>query len=201
MPIEKLYNMPTHSKGEGGYFYEPKFVNKLFQFENKLVYFTESSFQELPLELYNVIVKDTEARISSLVESVDTLNTTIFSKVEELKAELEEKIKKIAIKTASNSTKLTELENTVTTLNNIDESTINSMIDKKLESVYHSFEKLSEKFVKENVDSALKDSKREASGKLKISSLAIFKEMGYSPTEISCWVFDMINLDRRMTTF
>ncbi len=181
MPIEKLYNMPTHSKGDGGYFYEPKYVNKLFQFENKLVYFTESSFQELPLELYTTITKDCEKKIEKLTTEVENLNKVLLSKLEEFS---EEKIKKIAIKTAANTTKLSEVENIISTLNNIDESTINNLIDKKLESVYNSFEKLSEKFVKENVSSALKDSKREASGKLKISSLAIFKEMGYSPTEI-----------------
>jgi len=189
--IEKLHVMPTHTKGDGGYFYDHKYVNKLFQFENKLVYFTESSFQEWPLELYNIVVKDVKHEIDNLVENIDKFSVVISEKVEEIKTDLENKIKKLAVTTASIKTEIEELKvelnsnsKLISSLNNIDESTINTMIDKKLQAVYNSFEKLSEKFVKDNMDNALKDSKREASGKLKIASLAIFKELGYSPAEI-----------------
>lgn len=191
MSIEKLYTMPSHIKGDGGYFYDTKYVNKIFQFENKLIYFTENTFQELPLELYTTITKECDEKINTVINDIDNLNnvikeseTSTESNVEIRFKELEEKIKKIAIKVASTQAKLQEIENILTNLNNIDEKTINNMIDKKLESVYNSFEKLSEKFVKDNINTALKDSKREASGKLKVSSLAIFKEMGYSPSEI-----------------
>ena len=191
MSIEKLYTMPSHTKGDGGYFYDNKYVNKLFQFENKLIYFTENTFQELPLELYNTITKECDEKINIIINDIDNLNnivkeseTSTESNIEIRFKELEEKIKKIAIKVASTQAKIQEIENILTNLNNIDEKTINSMIDKKLEAVYNSFEKLSEKFVKDNINTALKDSKREASGKLKVSSLAIFKEMGYSPSEI-----------------
>lgn len=191
MSIEKLYTMPSHIKGDGGYFYDNKYVNKLFQFENKLIYFTENTFQELPLELYNTITKECDEKINIIINDIDNLNniikeseTSTESNIEIRFKELEEKIKKIAIKVAGTQAKVQEIENILTNLNNIDESTINSMIDKKLEAVYNSFEKLSEKFVKDNINTALKDSKREASGKLKVSSLAIFKEMGYSPSEI-----------------
>ena len=191
MSIEKLYTMPSHIKGDGGYFYDTKYVNKIFQFENKLIYFTENTFQELPLELYTTITKECDEKINTVINDIDNLNnvikeseTSTESNIEIRFKELEEKIKKIAIKVASTQAKIQEIENILTNLNNIDEKTINSMIDKKLEAVYNSFEKLSEKFVKDNINTALKDSKREASGKLKVSSLAIFKEMGYSPSEI-----------------
>lgn len=167
MTFEKLHAMPSHVKGEGGYYYENKYVNKIFQYENKLLYFTENSFHEFPLELYNCIIKNAEEKIEELKFLLD---------------EIENKLKTLATYISNHAERLENLDDKQREV--ASEEKIIELIDKKLESVYKSFEKLSEKFVKDNMNNALKDSKREASGKLKITSLAIFKELGYDASEI-----------------
>jgi hypothetical protein len=189
MAIEKLHVMPSHHKTETGYAYEAKYINKLYQFENKLVYFSDSTFQEFPLELYNSIAKDVKSEIETFENKIleftnelDSLNVSILNRIEESGSDVDTKLSKAVELLAELKYRVTELEES--SKNIITKDNIESMIDKKLESVYNSFEKLSQKFVKDNMENALKDSKREASGKLKIASLAIFKELGYTPEEI-----------------
>lgn len=164
MSLEKLHVMPVHVKGDGGYFYDNKYVGKTFQFENKLIHFTESSFQEYPLELYNIIKSDIEEE-----------HENIKNDIKNIKAQLDDSMLRIGTLITSHAEKLDEM---------VTRENIENIIDNKLNDVYRAFEKLSEKLVKDNLDNALKDSKREASGKMKLTSLVVFKELGYSPSEI-----------------
>jgi hypothetical protein len=144
MSIEKIIAMPQMVKVEDGYAYDKKYVGSVFQYNNKLVYFSEKTFQEYPLELLKIIENNCVQR-------------------EEFNDKLKEIIEMFNYKFVNN---------------------INDIIDSKLESVYKNFENVTKQLVNSAVSDGLKDSKRDQAGKLKMTSLVMLKELGYSSDEI-----------------
>ncbi|MBK7107451.1 MAG: hypothetical protein IPH62_19465 [Ignavibacteriae bacterium] len=176
MTIEKLHIMPSHTKGDDGYFYDSKYIGKVYHIDNKLIYFNDRSFFEMPYEVYRTIS----------TEILNELKKEFNEIKDNLEKEFNSKIAKLVKELAGYSNDLDNINENISNSNSkfMSKDNIESIIDNKLNDVYKSFEKLSEQLVKQNMDNALKDSKREASGKLKVTSLVIFKELGYSPEEI-----------------
>ena len=61
---------------------------------------------------------------------------------------------------------------------------VSNVIDEKLTDVYYNFNNVTHKLVTDTINTALKDSKRDQTGKLKMSTLMMAKEMGLTPDEI-----------------
>lgn len=121
-----------------------------------------------------------KGEISKLEDSknnlVNNVNTKI-SNIEQVTNEFEVKIK--FLNDCIN--KLTEQVNKLDTMSQKD---IEEIIDKKLSDVYNNFKQVSSQLTKSAVQEALKDSKRDQVGKLKMSSLAMLKELDYKPEDI-----------------
>lgn len=183
MPIETLHVLPTHDKTEDGFKYDDKYVGKLFKYQNTLYYFKERSYIEYPIELLNTIEKAVQESINNkiketiaMIESVANKATDFVSKqdLQEIKYNLELFEDRIDFE------KINDLiKNSIES--KINEDQINKLIDNKLKAVYDNFDKVVKNLVKEN----LKDSHRDQTGKLKMTTLITLKELGYTPSEIS----------------
>lgn len=221
MAIEELTVLPTHKKGEDGYYYDEKYVGNLYSHKDKLILFTEKSYMEYPkqllTELQNIIdtnnseisVKLKELDFSNEIKSIKTELSAIEGHLKQLvsdrandKDENESKIDTL-FKSINNVNNLVEKINTeasvkfkyfadnieqldkkISEINTLDVDEIESVIDKKLSDVYDNFKSVSEQLTKSAVQEALKDTKRDQVGKLKMSSLAMLKELDYKPEDI-----------------
>jgi hypothetical protein len=191
-----------------------KYQNSLYYFKERsyIEYPIEllNTIEKAVQESVNSKIKDTIA----MIESVANKATDFVSKqdLQEIKYNLElfenridfEKIKNLFEITINNKLEninvdLNEVKDKVKRLQStidiekicsiidqsvdskINEDQINSMIDNKLKAVYDNFDKVVKNLVKEN----LKDSHRDQTGKLKMTTLITLKELGYSPSEIS----------------
>jgi dGTP triphosphohydrolase len=232
MTIEKLNAIPTHVKGEDGYYYDQKYVGNLYKFNDKLLYFTEKTYMEFPIKLYteletlvNEIKKETDKNIKNLdddiknsihtldkTEDINTINISLDTLKQEIndnydkwnsltrQVELQNKIdvnnmnklsesidkiyNDIDVKIKFLNDYIKKLESKIDSIDTMTKESIESIIDQKLSDVYENFKNVSSQLTKSAVQEALKDSKRDQVGKLKMSSLAMLKELDYKPEDI-----------------
>lgn len=169
MYFDKLSAIPAHTKKDDGYYYDEKYVNKIFQINDQLVYFTDKTYRELPLKIVENVIQSIHNDFDQKIQEIRDSNKIMFDKFFE------------AIDNLSN--KLDELSGEKSDPE-FSEEVINELIDKKLTDVYNKFQIITAKLSKDAVSEALKDSKRDQVGKLKISSLAMLKDLDYKPEDI-----------------
>lgn len=182
MPIEKLHAIPAHEKVEDGYAYNEKYVGNVYQHKDMLVYFREKSTLEFPIKVFetykNLILDELSETTSNLESEINTMESQ-YSDISQILDRLNSRLSNIeVIVKGLNSEPKEELNKE--DIGNI----INIIIDKKLTEVYNNFNSVTHKLVTEAITEALKDSKRDQSGKLKMSTLMMAKEMGLTPEEI-----------------
>lgn len=189
MNIEKLIAMPTHQKVEDGYAYDPKYIGKVYQVEDKIVYFKEKSVVDFPVELFKAVersilnnVKENYISKDELEEFKKEINDNLSKKINNVKNEFENSLNSVVNSITTVSDNISEL---ITIKDNVVlKDNLNETVDKKLTDVYNNFNKVTDRLVKEAVAEGLKDSKRDTTGKLKMSSLIMLKELGMDATEI-----------------
>lgn len=204
MNIEKLVAIPNHQKVEDGYAYDPKYVGKVYQYNNKIIYFNEKSYEDYPIELFKIIENSILNEIETKYVSLEYMNEIINNELEntkkeyensfnELKKEYDSRIDKFREEIKKSITSIIETMSSVS--NDVSEISskkssivfkedLNNMIDEKLTDVYNNFKSVTETLVKKSVSEGLKDSKRDTTGKLKMTSLVMLKELGMDATEI-----------------
>lgn len=182
MTIEKLHVIPAHEKVEDGYAYNEKYIGNVYQHKDMLVYFREKSTLEFPIKVFetykNLILDELSETTSNLESEINTMESQ-YSDISQILDRLNSRLTNIeVIVKGLNSEPKEELNKE--DIGNI----INIIIDKKLTEVYNNFNSVTHKLVTEAITEALKDSKRDQSGKLKMSTLMMAKEMGLTPDEI-----------------
>lgn len=182
MTIEKLHVIPAHEKVEDGYAYNEKYIGNVYQHKDMLVYFREKSTLEFPIKVFetykNLILDELSETTSNLESEINTMESQ-YSDISQILDRLNSRLTNIeVIVKGLNSEPKEELNKE--DIGNI----INIIIDKKLTEVYNNFNSVTHKLVTEAITEALKDSKRDQSGKLKMSTLMMAKEMGLTPEEI-----------------
>jgi hypothetical protein len=236
MAIEELNAIPTHKKGDDGYYYDEKYVGQLYKYKDKLLYFSEKTYVEFPIKILTELeelvktninkiddnVKNDIDQLSKILDrsediqtinlSLDTLkdmiekmyikfdtvsdrltkhdkeieinqnlNTNNLQKLtdslDETNVELVEFQRKIETQIKFLNDKLELLSSKVESLDTMTKADIEKVIDEKLSDVYENFKNVSNQLTKSAVQEALKDSKRDQTGKLKMSSLAMLKEV------------------------
>lgn len=89
MSIEKLLVLPNHIKGEDGYYYDEKYVGKLFHYKDKLLYFNEKSYIELPYILYSELNESIQKQNEFLTKSIEEIKNSINEIKESFNSEIE----------------------------------------------------------------------------------------------------------------
>lgn len=204
MNIEKLVAIPNHQKVEDGYAYDSKYVGKIYQHDNKIIYFKEKSYEDYPIELFQAIEDSILKDIEEKYVSIETMNVIIDTKTvdikneydkafDELKKEYDSRIDKFREEIKKNITSIIETMSSVSGDVNsligkkdsiVFKEDLSDMVDEKLTDVYNNFNNVTERLVKEAVSDGLKDSKRDTTGKLKMTSLVMLKELGMDAAEI-----------------
>lgn len=210
MTIEKLHVMPTHEKVEDGYAYNHKYVGNVYQINDQLVYFKEKSTIDYPMKVIQTIKADTLEAIDSTLEpmyetiasienKISSLNLTnieeeiktyIDSRLSTFDNRIENHIKPELVRIEELSDRINQIGSEISTIkqdlvSKLDlVKTIDKVIDDKLTTVYNNFNSVTKQLVTDAVNNALKDSKRDQTGKLKITTLMMLKEMGLTPDEI-----------------
>jgi hypothetical protein len=210
MTIEKLHVMPTHEKVEDGYAYNSKYVGNVYQINDQLVYFKEKSTIDYPMKVIQTIKSDTLEAIDStlepMYESIANIekqlsNLNLSNVEEEVKNYIDSRLNTFDNRIENNiKPELTRIEDLNDAINRISSEisvikqdlvskldlvkTIDKVIDDKLTTVYNNFNSVTKQLVTDAVNNALKDSKRDQTGKLKITTLMMLKEMGLTPDEI-----------------
>ena len=210
MTIEKLHVMPTHEKVEDGYAYNSKYVGNVYQINDQLVYFKEKSTIDYPMKVIQTIKSDTLEAIDStlepMYESIANIekqlsNLNLSNVEEEVKNYIDSRLNTFDNRIENNiKPELTRIEDLNDAINRISSEisvikqdlvskldlvkTIDKVIDDKLTNVYNNFNLVTKQLVTDAVNNALKDSKRDQTGKLKITTLMMLKEMGLTPDEI-----------------
>lgn len=210
MTIEKLHVMPTHEKVEDGYAYNPKYVGNVYQINDQLVYFKEKSTIDYPMKVIQTIKADTLEAIDSTLEpmyetiasienKISSLNLTnieeeiktyIDSRLSTFDNRIENHIKPELVRIEELNDQMDRIRSEISTIkqdlvSKLDlVKTIDKVIDDKLTTVYNNFNSVTKQLVTDAVNNALKDSKRDQTGKLKITTLMMLKEMGLTPDEI-----------------
>ena len=210
MTIEKLHVMPTHEKVEDGYAYNSKYVGNVYQINDQLVYFKEKSTIDYPMKVIQVIKADTLEAIDSTLEpmyetiasienKISSLNLTnieeeiktyIDSRLSTFDNRIENHIKPELVRIEELNDQMDRIRSEISTIkqdlvSKLDlVKTIDKVIDDKLTTVYNNFNSVTKQLVTDAVNNALKDSKRDQTGKLKITTLMMLKEMGLTPDEI-----------------
>lgn len=196
MSIEKLHVLPTHEKVEDGYAYNEKFVGNVYQYKDSLLFFKDKTYLEFPIKIfeeYKKIVIDEivsnlseiEIKIDQLFEDVDNIKseqTYLHKLLEQINNQIQSYIEKEEFNNIKSQ--INKLETTQSLINVITPETINLIIDKKLTEVYNNFNSVTQKLVTDAIAEALKDSKRDQAGKLKMTTLLMAKEIGLTPDEI-----------------
>lgn len=191
MKLEKLHILPTHNKVDDGYAYDEKYIGKIFEHDNKIIYFKEKSIIDFPLELFNAVENAIIAEITpSLVRLIEEIKTDFELQLKEINEKIE------SIDSQLETTTI-EIDDSVTSniefinkeLDHLKKSTVlkeslNAIIDIKLTDVYKNFNDVTIALVKSAVAEGLKDSKRDQTGKLKMTSLIMLKELGMGAEEI-----------------
>lgn len=166
--IPKLISMPTFKKDNGSFRYEERYVGKLFQIGEKIVYFKKNSFEEYSFELFshikNFVLNELEKKIKD-----EGYNDKQIERIEKEKEELKQQVLNL-------EDKIKKLENK----KQLKISDIDDLINQKLVGVHNNFQKMINDIVKK----AVEGKNRDASGKLKLSTLILLKELGMSPSEI-----------------
>ena len=202
--------MPTHEKVEDGYAYNSKYVGNVYQINDQLVYFKEKSTIDYPMKVIQVIKADTLEAIDSTLEpmyetiasienKISSLNLTnieeeiktyIDSRLSTFDNRIENHIKPELVRIEELSDRINQISSEISTIkqdlvSKLDlVKTIDKVIDDKLTTVYNNFNSVTKQLVTDAVNNALKDSKRDQTGKLKITTLMMLKEMGLTPDEI-----------------
>jgi len=173
--------MPAHEKSEDGYAYNDKYVGNVYQFKDVLIYFREKSALEFPIKIFEAY-KDTI--LEELTENTSELESNIDT-IESQYSELSRILDRLNSRLSNIETIIKQAEPKSEELNKEDiGKLINIIIDKKLTEVYNNFNTVTHKLVTDAITEALKDSKRDHTGKLKMSTLMMAKEMGLAPDEI-----------------
>lgn len=190
MTIEKLHALPTHEKVEDGYAYNEKFIGKVYQYKDLLIYFKEKSIVEFPIKLFEEYKELTIAEIDQhnkeARDSVTHLESTtalLSQEINVIRLAVQEHIETADQKILELEKEFKTIKEQLPTKEDIG-TIINVIIDKKLTEVYNNFNSVTQKLVSETITEALKDSKRDQTGKLKMSTLMMAKEMGLTPDEI-----------------
>ncbi len=193
MTIELLRVLPTHEKVEDGYAYNEKYVGNVFKHNDVLLYFKEKSYTEYPLKVFEAykqeILSAVQEENTKLKEEHVKLNKDyadlnihyndlvgLYNDVEKHMEVLEHTINSIKKEILL----LSKKQNSKDDINTI----VSNIIDEKLTDVYNNFNNVTNKLVTDTINNALKDSKRDQTGKLKMSTLMMAKEMGLTPDEI-----------------
>jgi len=84
--VEELDVLPSPVKGEGGWFNPDEYQNGLYRFKDKLIYFDETSSDEIQLPLVEAIYTSIETAITEDVR--EAIKTSIKSEMESVSEEL-----------------------------------------------------------------------------------------------------------------
>lgn len=120
----------------------------------------------------NTVKSDINSKLSVFDNRIETAIKPELVKIDEL-ANISAQIK----------SELLTIKNELVSKTNLIK-TIDDIIDNKLTTVYNNFNAVTKQLVTDAIHDALKDSKRDQSGKLKITTLLMLKEMGLTPDEI-----------------
>jgi len=184
MTIEKLHVLPTHEKVEDGYAYNEKFIGKVYQYKDLLIYFKEKSIVEFPIKIFEeykeLIINEINQNNKDIKDSISMITDQELNSTKLLIQSQIDSINKQIINLENEFNTLKEQLPTKEDISSI----INVIVDKKLTEVYNNFNSVTQKLVTDAINDALKDSKRDQSGKLKMSTLMMAKEMGLTPDEI-----------------
>lgn len=191
MKLEKLHVLPNHIKVEDGYAYDEKYIGRVYEHDGKVIYFKEKSVIDFPLELFNAVENAIVAEITpSLVKLIDEIKLDFDLKLKSITEKIEESVLLFENnKETFNSIQFSEIDKLKVEIDNIKKSTVSKqslddVIDIKLTDVYKNFNDVTMQLVKSAVAEGLKDSKRDQTGKLKMTSLIMLKELGMSAEEI-----------------
>jgi len=89
--IEELIVVPAFEKGEGGYFYPEEYRGNLYRHSDKLMYVTDAAVDEIQIPLIEAIYKSIESGVGedvrSAIESVSD-NASVDASIEEINEEI-----------------------------------------------------------------------------------------------------------------
>jgi hypothetical protein len=202
--LPQLHMMPSLEENDGDYCYNEKYQNKLYNFEDKIIYFQKSSKIDIPTELINTVVKSIQDSMDvvsaedfiELTGDVAEQNTDINEKLDSTTNIINDKLHNIQDGMSTLNTALPELSSRVNSneesiiglLSNIEgiqsKAGIEKIVDEKLKDVYENFSSVTEKLVTERIDNGLKGKSRDAGGKVKLSSLTLLREEGFTTEQI-----------------
>lgn len=193
MTIELLRVLPTHEKVEDGYAYNEKYIGNVFKHNDTLLYFKEKSYTEYPLKVFEAykeeILSAVQEEIDDLKSENDKLNkkyadlNTNYNDLVGLYNDVDKHIESLDNTINGIKKEILLLSKKQSSKESITEI-VEQLIDQKLTDVYNNFNNVTNKLVTDTINNALKDSKRDQTGKLKMSTLMMAKEMGLTPDEI-----------------
>lgn len=193
MTIEILRVLPTHEKVEDGYAYNEKYIGNVFKHNDSLLYFKEKSYAEFPLKIFEAykqeILSTVQEENTKLKDEHVKLNKDYadlninYDKLAKLNSDLDKHIEILEHDIASIRKEIVLLSKKQNSKESITDI-VEQLIDQKLTDVYNNFNNVTNKLVTDTINNALKDSKRDQTGKLKMSTLMMAKEMGLTPDEI-----------------
>jgi len=170
--IEELAVLPSQEKQDGGYFYPEEMQGKLYRYRDMIMHISTTSTNEMPLPMIEAIYQALESGIvedvrSAIAESSNNSDSDIISdrietlenKLERLSDGFEDDIANLNNIASSNTRNLDMIEEKQS--HGINLEMIQKIIDKKFDSVPARM------------------------GKIKISTLSMLKESGFSIDEIS----------------
>jgi len=192
--IEELAVLPSFEKGEGGYFYPEEYRGKLYRHSDKLMYITSTASDEIQIPLveamYNAIESGVVEDVKSALESGsdDGKFSEIDVEITTIKDYCESSINSMIDDTCKIQDRVRKLEEDKPT--DEDDGQISELhseiaeITSKLNVLENAKPSFNLELIQKMVDKKFEDTPARV-GKIKISTLSMLKESGFSIEEIS----------------
>jgi len=176
--IEELVVLPTLEKCEGGYFYPEKYQNKLYRHGSSLMYITATATDELQIPLIEALYGSIESGITDDVREAIS-NSSDSAKFETVNIQIEQILEQIDKLQSEGSERFEAAD-----------SDKNSIIDDfctmqdRIANLENSKPSINLEIIQKIIDKKFEDAPARV-GKIKISTLSMLKESGFSIDEIS----------------
>jgi len=168
--IENMAMMPALEKTDSGYAYDEKYYGNIYKFNNKLILISENAVDEMQIPLieavYNAIESGVAADVKEAIESMSQAKDH-SEEIEEMKSDISSVVDDISAKAS---------------IDDVDRylKTVVTELEDKIESSKSS---ISIETIQKMVDQKFNDAPARV-GKIKISTLSMLKESGFSIEEI-----------------
>ena len=173
--FEKLTIIPELEKTDDGYAYPEKYQYNVFEYQDKLVIFTDSVYYLFPLQIVDIIVKHIIEQVSNNIPQTELEEVIQSTDIDKLYEQIGEVQQQISETSSEFECKFEELQ-----------STIGKIIDAKIGEVHNNFMPVIEETITEKIAAieTLNNSNQEGeSKKLSLGELFALKET-FSSSEL-----------------